>query len=98
MSLIVTFRKKAWSKKQIKIFYAVLHFKWALRVSVDRGCLLTCLSRMKSCFAFVTVLENLTLILWLDWGTFFNLYLWLGLFSEDFKIFSLPIKILTLLI
>ena len=35
---------------------------------------MTCLSNMKTHFAFVTVLKNQTLVLQLDWGTFFNLY------------------------
>ena len=34
----------------------------------------------------------------LNWATFFNLHLWLGLFSDDFDIYSLPIKTHSLLI
>ena len=35
---------------------------------------------MTSHFAFFTVLKNQTMVLWLDWWTFLNLNLWLGLF------------------
>ena len=51
-------------------------------ITVKTHLLLTCLSRMKSYFAFVTVLKNQTLIPKLDWGTFFDLYLSLGLLSK----------------
>ena len=38
------------------------------------------------------------MLLQLDWGTFFNLNLWLGLFNDNFEFFLLTVKILTLLI
>ena len=53
---------------------------------------------MKTHFAFFTVLKNQTMVLKLERGTFFIQHLWLGLFSEDFEIVLLTIKILTLLI
>ena len=34
----------------------------------------------------------------MNWGIFFNLQLWLGLFSDDFEFFPLTIKILTVVV
>ena len=60
---------------------------WASKFAA-RVCQLTCLKNMKAHFAFFTVLENQTLLMQLDWGTCFNLYLWLALFSNNFDFFS----------
>ena len=67
--------------------------KWSRLVAFLNGSIfqwsgpLTCLSNMKTHFAFVSVLKNQTLVVKWKWGTFFNLHLWLGLFSNDFEFF-----------
>ena len=43
---------------------------------------------------FYAVLKNQTMVLVLDWWKKFNLYLWLGLFSDNFKICLPTITIL----
>ena len=55
------------------------------------------LKQNESHFAIFTVLTNQTLVL-VELGNIFNLYLWYGLFSDDFESVLLTSKILTLVV